>query len=279
MHHFLGRLLKDPDAQYPLPLVVPTGIDALDEALDGGVRCGHMTLIGGITGVGTSTLALTVARIAATSRHLRSLYLAPDTSDTELFYRIVAAEALVDVRRLRRGVGYLSERDMERIASRREKIEALAIWVLGDAGWRESLTQQLAPVTWATDPEDMWGARLVIIDGTATFEPDVREAMCELRRFAQERDLAIIVTTKATVPPARNAKPPELEDLVEYSSVVDLFDTVLMLHRDDMHTARSTRAGEVDIDVAKHRFGSTRSVMALHQGHYARFVNFIEPVR
>lgn len=280
MCNFLGRLLKDPDdAQYPLPPIAPTGLSELDEVLDGGIRGGQMALIGGVTGAGASMLALTIARTAATKRHMRTLFIAPDMSDTELYYRIVAAEARVSVSKVRRGIGHLSEADAERVADRRQQLQMLPIWLLGGVSWQKSLDVQLDVMTYGTPSrEDPWGARLVVIDGTATFEPDVRRAMLELRRFALERQLAVVVTTRALIPRDRAAQPPRLEDLVEYESSVDLFDSVLLLHRDDMQNLHSIRPGEVDINIAKNRYGAIRTVTVLCQGHYARMVDLVPGV-
>jgi replicative DNA helicase len=50
-------------------------------------------------------------------------------------------------------------------------------------------------------------------------------------------------------------------------------DIVMLLHREDVYEKESTRPGEADIIVAKHRNGPTRDVTVLFQGHYSRFVD------
>lgn len=272
---FVGRLLHEPDAQYPREPTIPTGLAVLDAALDGGLRCGQLTLIGGTTGVGCSVLALTLARQAAGVHGVRTLFVAPDTSDTELYCRLVAGEAVVHLRQLRLGAA-LSEMEIGRIAKCRPKLEALPLWIFGGQGWREPIMRQLDVVEYGTDPEDSWGARMVIIDGTATFEPDVRAAIFELRRLAMKRQLAVVVTSQAQVPTSRQDRPPELDDLIEYRACIDLFDTVLMVHRDDIRDPVGVRAGEADIVLAKHRYGGTRTATVMYQGHYARFVDLPE---
>ena len=48
---------------------------------------------------------------------------------------------------------------------------------------------------------------------------------------------------------------------------------VILLHRDDVYEKESTRPGEADLIVAKHRNGPTRDIAVAFQGHYSRFVD------
>jgi replicative DNA helicase len=50
-------------------------------------------------------------------------------------------------------------------------------------------------------------------------------------------------------------------------------DMVILLHRDDVYEKESTRPGEADLIVAKHRNGPTRDIVVAFQGHYSRFVD------
>ena len=50
----------------------------------------------------------------------------------------------------------------------------------------------------------------------------------------------------------------------------------LLLHRDDVYEKESTRPGEADLIVAKHRNGPTRDLTVAFQGHYSRFVDMAQ---
>ncbi len=50
-------------------------------------------------------------------------------------------------------------------------------------------------------------------------------------------------------------------------------DMVILLHREDAYEKESTRPGEADLIVAKHRNGATRDLTVAFQGHYSRFVD------
>ena len=76
-----------------------------------------------------------------------------------------------------------------------------------------------------------------------------------LRAAAGPTEAAILVTSTVAMPDERRADRPCMEDLREYRSTADLVDLILSLHRPDMHDPESTRPGEADIDILKHRYG------------------------
>ncbi len=71
----------------------------------------------------------------------------------------------------------------------------------------------------------------------------------------------------------RTDKRPMMSDLRESGSIEQDADMVILLHRDDVYEKESTRPGEADLIVAKHRNGPTRDVVVAFQGHYSRFVD------
>jgi replicative DNA helicase len=71
----------------------------------------------------------------------------------------------------------------------------------------------------------------------------------------------------------RTDKRPMLSDLRESGSLEQDADVVILLHRDDAYDRDSTRPGEADLIVAKHRAGPTDTVVVAFQGHYSRFVD------
>ena len=60
-----------------------------------------------------------------------------------------------------------------------------------------------------------------------------------------------------------------MSDLRESGSLEQDADMVILLHRDDVYEKESTRPGEADLIVAKHRNGPTRDLTVAFQGHYS----------
>ncbi|HWJ67807.1 MAG TPA: replicative DNA helicase [Nocardioides sp.] len=63
------------------------------------------------------------------------------------------------------------------------------------------------------------------------------------------------------------------EGIALHNSIEQDADMVILLHRDDVYEKESTRPGEADLIVAKHRNGATRDIVVAFQGHYSRFVD------
>lgn len=61
-----------------------------------------------------------------------------------------------------------------------------------------------------------------------------------------------------------------------HNSIEQDADMVLLLHRDDAYERESSRPGEADFLVAKHRNGPTATVTVAFQGHYSRFVDMAQ---
>ena len=51
---------------------------------------------------------------------------------------------------------------------------------------------------------------------------------------------------------------------------------VILLHREDVYEKESTRPGEADLIVAKHRNGPIADLVLAFQGHYSRFVDMAQ---
>jgi len=62
-------------------------------------------------------------------------------------------------------------------------------------------------------------------------------------------------------------------NIAAHNSLEQDADMVVLLHREDAYEKESTRPGEADLIVAKHRNGPTRDVVVAFQGHYSRFVD------
>ena len=61
-----------------------------------------------------------------------------------------------------------------------------------------------------------------------------------------------------------------------HNSIEQDADMVILLHREDVYEKESTRPGEADIIVAKHRNGPTADLVLAFQGHYSRFVDMAQ---
>ena len=98
---------------------VPTGFAELD-GLTGGLHAGQMVLIAARPGLGKSTLALDLARSAAITHGLTSVFFSLEMSQLEITMRLLSAEASVPLTHIRSG--RMSDNDWERVGARMNRI-------------------------------------------------------------------------------------------------------------------------------------------------------------
>ncbi len=103
---------------------------------------------------------------------------------------------------------------------------------------------------------------------------EVSEFSRQIKLLAKELNVPVIALSQLNRgPEQRSDKRPMLSDLRESGSIEQDADMVILLHREDVYEKESTRPGEADLIVAKHRNGPTRDVVVAFQGHYSRFVD------
>jgi len=192
---------------------------------------------------------------------------APDSPEREILTRNIAAEARTLVGHIR--AGRLDEHDRQKLAEHRERLSTAPI--LLNSGWSVAgATDTIVDAVRVWIPK---GVKFVVVDNTSDAEPRSRELVKALKLVAQTHQVAVVVVSKVVVPKHRRCDPPVLEDLREYAEFADLVDVALLLHRDDMHDWDSTRPGEADLEIIKHRYGPSRRIRLAFQGFYARFLD------
>ena len=95
-----------------------------------------------------------------------------------------------------------------------------------------------------------------------------------LKLLAKELNTPVVALAQLNRgPELRHDKRPLLADLRESGSLEQDPDLVILLHREDAYLRESSRPGEADLIVAKHRNGPTGEITVAFQGHYQRFVD------
>jgi replicative DNA helicase len=103
---------------------------------------------------------------------------------------------------------------------------------------------------------------------------EVSEFSRQMKLLAKELEVPIVAIAQLNRgAEQRTDKRPMLSDLRESGSLEQDADVVILLHRDDAYDRESSRPGEADLIVAKHRAGPTDTVVVAFQGHYSRFVD------
>lgn len=275
---FLG-LLDHLDAadRHPRPSDrVLTGLADLDSLILG-LDPGTLTVVASRPGVGSTTLLLAFCRGLVLVRDTPTLLVSYEASRRDLITRIVSTEARVGYYTLRSG--FLTDDDRAKLARVTPRLAEAPLHLATPADW--TLSELSDHITRACAAGES-AVRVVAVDGLRHIRPDLRgdtherettETVQTLKALAVRLDIPIIVTTDLDHPlDADPRRPPDLHtDLC--GAVTRAADLVILVHREDADGRDSSRAGEADLIVAKHRSGPVATMTVAFQGHYSRFVD------
>ncbi len=128
--------------------------------------------------------------------------------------------------------------------------------------------------------------RLIAVDGLTDIRPEKRHDLRErevgdiardLKTLARELNVPILATTHLNrIPESRPDKRPKLDDLRESGAVTFAADWIVLLYRPDYYDRESPRSGEIDLIVAKNRFGPLGCETAAVQFHYGRVIEMAQ---
>jgi replicative DNA helicase len=254
---------------------VPTGFADMDD-LTNGLHAGQMIIVAARPAMGKSTLALDFCRAASIHNNLASVFFSLEMTRSEITMRLLSAEARVPLNHIRNG--QLTEDDWERLARKMGEVSGAPMFI--DDSPNMTMMEIRAKARRLKQRHDL---RLIVIDymqlmtsgkKVESRQLEVSEFSRQIKLLAKELEVPIIALSQLNRgPEQRGDKRPMMSDLRESGSLEQDADMVILLHRDDVYEKESTRPGEADLIVAKHRNGPTRDTTVAFQGHYSRFVD------
>ena len=252
---------------------VPTGFVELDE-LTNGMHAGQLIIVAARPALGKSTLALDFARAAAIKHDMPTIIFSLEMGRSEIAMRLLSAESAVPLQSMRKGT--LHNEDWTRIASTRGHINDAPLYI--DDSPNMTLVEIRAK---CRRLKQKVGLKMVIIDylqlmtsgkRVESRQQEVSEFSRALKLLAKELQVPVIALSQLNRgPEQRTDKMPALSDLRESGSLEQDADMVILLHRDSAYEKESSRPGEADLIVAKHRNGPTKTITVAFQGHFSRF--------
>ena len=242
----------------PLARGLDTGFADLD-ALTHGLQPGHLAVIASRPSMGRTTLLSTVCKNIAIGRSVPTLAVTLEETAAEFTTRLVSSVGRVGHYHLQ--AGQLTEEDRRRVERARATLADAPLRVCADP----SLTmEELAGQ--ACEAVRDHGVKFIAVDGLTDIKPEKRHDLRErevgdiardLKTLARELELPILATTHLNrIPEQRINKVPKLDDLRESGAVTFAADWILLLFRPDYYDRESPRAGEMDMILAKNRFGA-----------------------
>ncbi|PIS38697.1 MAG: replicative DNA helicase [Candidatus Nealsonbacteria bacterium CG08_land_8_20_14_0_20_43_11] len=245
---------------------VPTGFTDLDNLLAGFQRS-DLIVLAARPSIGKSALALNIAANIATQQKVPVGIFSLEMSNDQIVDRFIAAEANMDLWRLR--TGKLSaegeDNDFSRIQAALGVLSEAPIYI-DDAATINIL--QMRAMARRLQAEK--GLGLLVVDYLQLMEPrnpmvtmvqQMTEISRSLKGLAKELNVPVLAISQLSrAVEQRVPQIPRLSDLRETGAIEQDADVVIFIYREDRYQPDTSRKNIADIIVAKHRNGPVGNV-------------------
>lgn len=240
---------------------VPTGFPGLDNVLAGFQRS-DLIILAARPSLGKTSLALDIARNVAAKTKLPVGVFSLEMSKEQLVDRLIAAEAHVDLWKLR--TGKLSDQgeynDFMKIRDALSSLSEAPLFI------EDSSSPTILQIrTMARRLQSEHGLSLIVVDYLQLIQPRssydspvqaVTEISRSLKALAKELNVPVLALSQLSrAVEARTIRKPKLSDLRESGSIEQDADVVMFIYREDRDRENTERKNIADIIVAKHRNG------------------------
>lgn len=240
---------------------VTTGFDDIDFYLSG-LQKSDLIILGARPSLGKTTLALDMARNAASKGKVPVALFSIEMSSEQIIDRLISAEAQVPLWKLR--TGRLDEAELQLIQMGAEKLSGMEIFV--DDTPSPNI-MQIRSISRRLQTEH--GIGLIVVDYVQLISPmgsgeNVVQQFTEishgLKALARELNIPVLAISQLNRSvDQREIKMPRLSDLRETGSLEQDADVVLFIYRKDKDKLEPSLEEEntASIVIAKHRNGPT----------------------
>ncbi|MBX4205114.1 MAG: replicative DNA helicase [Candidatus Doudnabacteria bacterium] len=259
---------------------LPTGFTDLDNKL-GGLQKSDLVILAARPSMGKTSLALDIIRNTAVMYKKNVAIFSLEMSKDQLVDRLLAAEADVDLWKMRTGklsdVG--ADNDFERIGHALGRLSEAGIFI-DDQGALNIMELR----TKARRLQAEHDLDLIVIDylqlmqghNTDNRVQEVSEISRSLKILAKELNIPVLALSQLSraVEQRGGDKKPQLSDLRESGSIEQDADVVMFIYRDEMYTGKDTKKPHVaEILIRKHRNGPTGEIELFFDGEKTTFKN------
>ncbi len=253
---------------------VPSGFKDLDDKTSG-FQSGDMVLIAARPSMGKTTFVLNLAQHAALRAGKKVAIFSLEMSKEQLAYKLLCAEANVDMLKLR--TGNLDDKDWENIARASGPLAAAKIFIDDTAGVS---VMEMRSKCRRLKMEH--GIDMIIIDylqlmsgsNPENRQQEVSEISRSIKAIAKEMHCPVIALSQLSRAPEQRADHrPMLSDLRESGSIEQDADLVMFLYRDEYYNKETEDKNMAECIIAKQRNGPVGTVKLAWLGQFSKFGN------
>lgn len=254
---------------------IPTGLNDLDEILNGGWHRGQVVVMAARPSMGKTAFSLHNATHAAQAGY-GVLYLSMEMKDSELADRAIAALGRINLGSVL--TGDMNTEQWDGVTRAVSKVQDIALHILDKSG-----LNFFQVATTARRHKRKHGMDVLVVDylqlmsGSADSD-DKRHAQIEeitrnLKSLAKELDVAVILLSQLSRK-TEESRRPKLSHLRDSGSIEQDADVVLFIHREEVDNPETMHKNYADIHIAKNRQGALGRIGATYIGQQVRFENY-----
>jgi len=256
---------------------VPSGFKDLDDKLSG-FQNSDLIILAARPSMGKTSLALDIARQAATMHGVAVGIFSLEMSSQQLIDRMLAAESRVDAWKLRTGRLSLDS-DFDKIRDSLARLSTAPIYIDDMPG---NNILKMRSIARRLKNEKKLG--LIIVDYLQLMVPtqsrnsdnmvqQVTEISRSLKNLARELDVPVIALSQLSRAVEQRGGRPRLSDLRDSGSIEQDADVVMFIHREDKYNENSDKPNIAEIMIEKHRNGATGKVDLYFDDKRATFLS------
>lgn len=252
---------------------ISTGFPKLD-AMTTGIRKGEMWVLAGDTGMGKTTMAITIAGHAL--KHDKSvLFISLEMTSEDIMAKLGAAAFSIPYSQYRRG----SFDDPHTMQQLELATRLVPEWKVG-ASFKAS-TVPLIKQALRAHKRKHGSVDLLVVDYIGLMNDDrykgdrtreMGEVSRQLKLFALNEGIGVLALAQLNRSFLNAAdKRPEKHHLRDTGNIAQDADVIMMVYRDDQYHADSPHKGTGEILVRKNRHGECGTVLATFNGEMSRY--------
>lgn len=257
---------------------VPSGLTSLDR-FTGGFQDSDLIIVAARPGMGKTAAVLTFARNAAKEFGKPVAFFSLEMPETQLGQRLTAAEAGVNIQRLR--TGKCDGSDMQALSRAAESLSGVELFIDDSAAL--SISELRAKARRFVEKN---GVRMIIVDYLQLMSgseggnrEQVISAICRgLKTLAKELKCPVIALSQLSraVETRGGSKRPQLSDLRESGGIEQEADMVMFIYRPEYYQILEDESGKstkcvAEFIIAKHRNGGLGTIEVGFTDHLAQF--------
>lgn len=254
---------------------VATGFRDLDNMLSG-LQKSDLIILAARPSMGKTTLALDMARMAATKNDQSILIFSLEMSSQQLVDRMLSAESRVNAWNLRTG-NLSSDKDFSQLRDSLDKLSKAKIFIDDQPGNSIVKMKALSRRLKAEKGLDMIVVDYLQLMTTSknhdSMVNQVTEISRSLKSLAKELDVPVLALSQLSRAVESRGGKPRLSDLRDSGSIEQDADVVMFIHREDKGKDESERTNIAEILIEKHRNGPTGKVELYFDDKTTTFLN------